>query len=253
MTPLTETGNVRHFFKIFFFRNSHSKTKTGTQHGKQNALLPLLRVTSTKSTDLISVNVMHENQNRLISVKDVVPSMIGLLREKSNNNIFHDVISSTRTCSDAGISSRFCLCSKWIKSSHPPFAMLETLIARMNRQIRDSLFARRQCEILHLSRVIDTRLLSRSSFLSHHGPHLTSQRYRFRFLVYVVFERENSPLKQCFREYQSNVAENINRASFSLSLGYATDRHDNRKSLKNQRSNTGTERVPLWICTKRMW
>ena len=179
---------------------------------------------------------MQQNQNRLISVKDVLPSMIGLLREKRNNNIFHDVISSTRTCSDAGISSRFCLCSKWIKSSHPPFAMLETLIARMNRQIRDSYFARRQCEILHLSRVIDTRLLSRSSFLSHHGPHLTSQRYRFRFLVYVVFEL--TLMYQLRHKNIIRIAHSyLQKITRKSTLEYELDCDLN--------SNTGTERVPL--------
>ena len=171
-----------------------------------------------------------------------MPSFIRLLHENDSNkknNIFHDVISTTRTCSDAGISPRFCLCSKWIKSTEPPFAMLETLIARMNRGIRENSFARSQCEILHLSRIIDTRVLSRSTFLSHHGPHLTSQRYRFRFLVYG-----KGPVVDMYEADVVNFIWQIERSSSSSSVIDFRD-HNQVKRMKDSGTILENVYVPL--------
>ena len=235
---------------------SHRNWKR-TYHGKQNALLPLLRVVSTITTTTtttidISIENMQINQHRLITIADITPSLIRLAhrtsRRKKDKSIFHDMISLTRSCSDANISSRFCLCSKWIKSKHPPFAMLETLLARMNRDIRDNVLARRRCEILHLSRVIESRVLSRSTFLSRHGPHLISQRYRFRFLVYG-----KGPVVDTYEADVVNFLWHIERSSSS---SYNSDminplRHyDSVKKLKD--SGTIIENVYIPLMWKRI-
>ena len=119
------------------------------------------------------------------------------------------------------------------------FCYARDINARMNRQIRDSYFARRQCEILHLSRVIDTRLLSRSSFLSHHGPHLTSQRYRFRFLLYgkgAVVDM-----------YEADVVNFIWQIERSSSLSDIIDLrdHDQVKRMKDSGTILENVYVPL--------